>query len=43
MWAQTWESISDLVKPFPTAPGFDVTEKLKEVSCLIVKPQSVES
>ena len=31
MWAQSWEDIYDMVVPFPDAPGFDVTDKLKEV------------
>ena len=28
MWAQSWENIFDIVKPFPNATGVDVTKSL---------------
>ena len=30
MWAQTWENIADLVKPYPDKPSIDVTEAMVE-------------
>jgi hypothetical protein len=30
MWAQSWENIFDIVKPFPNATGVDVTKSLIE-------------
>ena len=30
MWAQSWENIFDIVKPFPNATGVDVTTALND-------------
>jgi hypothetical protein len=28
MWAQTWQSIEPIVKPFPEKSGVDVTDEM---------------
>ena len=30
MWAQTWENIEDVVKPFPDSPTLSTTDAMKE-------------
>jgi hypothetical protein len=30
MWAQSWENIYDIVKPYPNATGVDVTKSLND-------------
>ena len=30
MWAQSWDNIGDLVKPYPQKPSIDVTEEMQK-------------
>ncbi len=41
MWAQQWDNIYDIVKPFPSAPGFDVTEALQKVKITGIKKTTI--
>lgn len=36
-WAQTWTSLSSLVRPFPKVAKFDVTEALREQNYTVLK------
>ena len=36
-WAQTWTSLSSLVRPFPNVAKFDATEALKEQNYTVLK------
>lgn len=37
MWAQDWQQLSDLVKPYPNASGVDVTDELKRQNYTALK------
>lgn len=37
MWAQSWEGILDLVRPYPGVAGTDVTKLLSEKNYTVTK------